>query len=93
MPPVEVWGFIWLMFLLKIPIVMLLTLVWWAIKQTEPTEDQGEGGIGDRPKPHHPRKPSRRRRPRGPHGDPAPLPSPVRVRTVQARARSVPRDS
>ena len=27
------WGFIWLMFVLKIPIVALLTLVWWAIKQ------------------------------------------------------------
>src|SRR6266508_3818033 len=31
------WGFIWLMFILKIPIVALLTIVWWAVKQeTEP---------------------------------------------------------
>ena len=86
------WGFIWLMFALKIPIIALLCLVWWAIKQeVRPEEDRSDGGIGDRPRPRHPRVP--RRRPRGPHGEPAPLPSPARVRTVRAKGRSVPRSS
>lgn len=82
------WGFIWLMFALKIPIGMLLWIVWWAVRQEGlPVDEPGDGGIGDRPKPRHPRPP--RRRPRGPHGDPSPLPSPSRVRTVRAQGRSV----
>jgi hypothetical protein len=78
---VEQWGFIWLMFALKIPIVALLLIVWWAIRADPGTEqdggDQGDGGIGDR---HHPRtpRPTPPRR-RGPHGDPL-VPSPLRVR-------------
>ena len=81
------WGFIWLMFVLKIPIIALLLLVWWAVKQeTEPAEDRRDGGIGDRPRPPHPHVP--RRRPRGPHGDPV-LPAPPRVRKVRAKGRSI----
>jgi hypothetical protein len=67
------------MFILKIPILMLLGIVWWAIKsETEPTTDDGDGGIRrhrDRPFPRWPKP-----RARGPHGAPLP-PAPARVRT------------
>jgi len=75
---VEAWGFIWLMLVLKIPIAMLLYIVWWAVKQgPDPVQtDGGDGGTGDR----HPRDPRPRRpRRRGPHGDPV-VPSPPRRR-------------
>ena len=77
------------MLALKIPLIGLLCIVWWAIKQ-EPEESSSssddDGGIK---RPHmHPRKPFPRRPRRGPHGDPAPAP-PSRVRTVRARARSL----
>jgi hypothetical protein len=82
------WGFIWLMLVLKIPIVALLWLVWWAVRaapEQEPAARDDDGGI--RSAPRHPRRPFPRTPRRGPHGDPAPLPPP-RVRTVQARART-----
>ena len=81
------WGFVWLMLALKIPLIGLLYIVWWAIKQkpedSSSTED--DGGI----KRHraHPRKPFPRHPRRGPHGNPAPIP-PARVRAVRARART-----
>jgi hypothetical protein len=82
------WGFIWLMVLLKIPIGLLLWLVWWAVKQTpeeaehDPARDDGGSKV------RHPRRPfPRPPRTRGPHGDPL-LPAPARVRTVVARART-----
>jgi hypothetical protein len=92
---VEVWTFIWLMLILKIPIVGLLLLVRWAIRQgpeAEPASDE-EGGIGPRPHPLHPLHPRSRlpRSPRrGPHGEPA-LPAPARVRSATARAHITPR--
>jgi hypothetical protein len=75
------WGFIWLMFVLKIPILMLLGIVWWAVHQTEdPAGDVPPETVPARP---HPRsRVPRPRRPRGPHSDGAVLPSPPRVRTV-----------
>jgi hypothetical protein len=81
------WGFLWLMVALKVPIALLLWLVWWAIHaDPEPDSDSSDGSDGGSkvrdghrsPLPRHPRH-------RGPHG--APLPSPPRVRTV-ARART-----
>ena len=82
------WGFLWIMLALKIPLVALICLVWWAIKQepedTTPRED--DGGI-KRAHPHR-RGPFPRHPRRGPHGDPAPGP-PSRVRTVRARARTL----
>jgi hypothetical protein len=71
---------IWMAVILKIPIVALLWLVWWAAKEPEPAgaEDGGEGGSKRPARPHGPR-PSRPPR-RGPHSG-APLPSPARVRT------------
>jgi hypothetical protein len=86
---VTTWTFIWLMFMLKIPIVALFLIVRWAVRQTPETEPGSDGGIGPRPgplHPHHPRSRLPRRPRRGPHGDPAPV-SPSRVRTVVARGR------
>jgi hypothetical protein len=83
--------FIFIMVVLKIPIVMLLTIVWWAIKATPeneapPVVDE-DGGTKDRPRAHpRPRRPRPPRR--GPHGDP-PVPAPARTRTVVARGRRV----
>ena len=79
------WGFLWLMFALKPPLLFLLWLVWYASKPPETEEDPPSGDGGSKVRPHPPRRP--RRRPRGPHGDPAPLPSPARSRTVAAKAR------
>jgi hypothetical protein len=93
---VEVWTFIWLMLILKIPIVGLLLLVRWAVRQsTEPEAEAAseDGGIGPKPAPHppfHPRARLPRSPRRGPHGEPA-LPSPARVRTATARPRITPR--
>jgi hypothetical protein len=90
------WGFVWLMVVLKIPIGLLLWLVWWAIRQ-EPDDASGDapGGDGgskvplsqDPNHPHHPHPPfPRRPRGRGPHGDPT-VPPPPRTRTLVARSR------
>jgi hypothetical protein len=83
------WGFIWLMFILKIPIIALLGIVWWAVRaEPEESEDRDGGGDGGIKRPRHPRKPFPRRPRRGPHGDPA-LPAPPRTRSVVARAKRV----
>ncbi|MCW2954607.1 MAG: hypothetical protein JWQ48_3777 [Conexibacter sp.] len=80
------WTFLFMMLALKIPLGMLIWLVWWAIKQQPEVEDEpapgGDGGA--RVRPRHPRFP-RRPRYRGPHGEPLPA-SPPRVRTVVARS-------
>jgi hypothetical protein len=77
---VELWGFIWLMVLLKIPVAALLWLVWYAIQATpEPVPVQDDdGGLG-KPHPHGPRPLPPTPRVRGPHGEAAP-PSPPRTR-------------
>ena len=70
---------IWMAVILKIPIVALLWLVWWAAKEPEPVgTEEGEGGSKRPARPHGPRPPRPPRR--GPHSG-APLPSPARVRT------------
>ena len=78
------WAFIWLMVVLKIPIIALLWLVWYAVHaeplpEEEPSDD---GGGSHRPRPRHPRPPRR-----GPHADPPPA-APARVRV---RSRSLKR--
>jgi len=82
------WTFVYLMLILKIPIVALLLIVRWAIRATpeesEPVPADENGGSKTRPR--HPRRPLPRHPRRGPHGDPLPLPPP-RSRTVVARAR------
>jgi hypothetical protein len=83
------WGFVWLMLALKIPVGLLLWLVWWAIKQTPDEAEQPSPGDGGT-KVRHPRTPLPRHPRRGPHGDPTPA-APPRVRTVVARARTLER--
>jgi len=86
---VDAWTFIWLMFILKIPIVALFLIVRWAVGQTPEAADGQDGGIGPRPRPqhpHHPRPALPRAPRRGPHGGPA-LPSPLRVRTAASVQR------
>jgi hypothetical protein len=77
----EVWGFVWLMLALKIPLAALLWIVWWAVHsepEPEGASDDEDGGIGRlRERPPEPRGPRRR----GPHGDPL-VPAPPRARTV-----------
>jgi hypothetical protein len=86
---VTTWTFIWLMVLLKIPIVALFLIVRWAVRQTPETEPGQDGGIGPRPlplHPHHPRSKLPPRPRRGPHGGPVPAP-PSRMRAASARGR------
>jgi hypothetical protein len=80
--------FIFLMIGLKIPILMLLYLVWWAIKQSpENAGDKGGGAPVDARPDRHPRRTPPRLPRRGPHhGAPLPVPPP-RVRSVTARGR------
>ena len=78
------WTFFYMFVVLKIPIIALLTLVWWAVKQEperadeEPRERLHRGG-DDRPHPRHPKSPRR-----GPHAEPQPT-SPQRTRVVAKR--------
>jgi hypothetical protein len=91
---VDAWTFIWLMVILKIPIVGLFLIVRWAVRQGPEATSEEDGGIGFRPRPRHPHHPRSRwggRGPisprRGPHrGAPALLP-PARIRTSVARTR------
>jgi hypothetical protein len=80
------WTMFFLFVALKVPLVALCWLVYWAIHQTdEPATNPDDGG--SKPRPHAP-PPLPRTPRRGPHGDPAPLPPP-RVRVVTARAREL----
>ena len=66
--------------ILKIPVIALLALVWWAVSQsTDAAADDGDPRDPIRRDPDHPRprKPGPPRR--GPHADPPP-PTPRRVR-------------
>jgi hypothetical protein len=83
------WTMFFMFVALKVPLIALALLVWWAIHQVDdPAQDNGgDGGAKRRP---HPLAPLPRHPRRGPHGDPAPLPPP-RVRTATARARRVQR--
>jgi hypothetical protein len=82
------WTFLYLMLFLKLPILGLLGIVWWAIRQEPEPADSGQDGGAKHPP--HPRRPRPRRGGprRGPHGAPPPT-SPPRVRTTVARARRV----
>ena len=76
---------LYLFVFLKLPLLALCWLVWWAIRQTPDLEEDPGGEGGQRSRPHAP--PTLPRPPRrGPHGDPAPA-SPPRIRSVTARAR------
>jgi hypothetical protein len=80
------WTMFFLFVALKVPLLALCGLVWWAIHQVDdPAQDGGDGGAKRR---QHPLGPLPRQPRRGPHGDPAPLPPP-RVRVLTARARQL----
>lgn len=74
------WTFFYLMVILKIPIVALLWIVWWAINATDEDEAPTGDDDGGLRRERHPRDPRPRPPRRGPHGDPPP-PSPPRART------------
>jgi hypothetical protein len=77
---------LWLALALKVPIVALLYLVWWAIKDPPAAWAEGDGGSPDRdPRPHPRDRPPHPPR-RGPHGPPEPA-SPARVRVAKRRTR------
>jgi hypothetical protein len=87
---VDAWTFIWLMFVLKIPILGLFLIVRWAVRQTPETASDEDGGIGFKPRPRHPHHPRSRfpRTPRrGPHHGACAPRSPARVRIATARVR------
>jgi hypothetical protein len=87
--------FIFLMLILKVPIIGLFSIVWWAVHSPPEPDPVGEEGGGTkrplspRPRPRHPR-PARPRNPRrGPQHGATRVAPPPRVRTVVARARRV----
>jgi hypothetical protein len=83
------WTFVYLMVFLKLPIVGLFWIVWWAIKagpEPEPEADEPSEGEGGSKTPREPFGP--RPRTRGPHGSPR-MPAPPRARPVSARGRPV----
>lgn len=68
-----VWEFIFMMVILKIPIVYLCLVVYWAVRsEPNPPEPALLPAKLDAPEPRSPwrRRPPRRRRP-GPHGSPS----------------------
>jgi hypothetical protein len=85
------WTYVWLILLLKVPAIGFIWLVWRALRERNeqqplPVSDEGGGSklrFAHHPRPRAPRKPRR-----GPHGA-APLPTPSRVRRVNARACKV----
>jgi hypothetical protein len=78
------WGFIWLMFIMKIPLGALLWIVWWAIHAQPAVDELPSDGQGRRR--HGPRLPTGPRSPRrGPHAEPPPA-APARVRRARGRA-------
>ena len=82
------WLTVWFMVILKIPVLYLCWVIWWAVKdppdvEAEPTLEEVDGGDS----PGWRRPPDRRtRRPRGgPHGSPARSPGrPARARASAA---------
>ena len=82
------WTFVYLMVFLKLPILGLFYIVWWAVKAGPETDendaDSSDGGGGGSKRPREPFGP--RPRSRGPHGDPR-LPAPQRSRPVTAKGR------
>jgi hypothetical protein len=80
------WTMFFLFVALKVPLLALCWLVWWAIHQVD--DPAAEDGGGGSPRRLHPLAPLPRPPRRGPHGDPA-LPAPARTRVPAARARQL----
>ena len=83
------WFTLWFMVILKIPVLYLAWVIWWAVKdppdsasgETGDTEGGFDDGPGGRP---HWRRSRIRRSGRGPHGSPARRPA----RAGLARAKA-----
>ena len=76
---------VWMLVILKIPIIAALLIIWYAVREPDGAQDEDDGGSRvpreptprpDRPGPRSPR--------RGPHATP-PAPAPPRIRTVKGR--------
>src|ERR1700750_705223 len=82
------WTFVYLMLILKIPIVALLTIVWWAIRSTpedstsERADDNGGSEKRKRPRPPPPTLPPSPPKP----APPPPAPRPARGPAATAAA-------
>jgi len=85
-----VWEFVFMIVILKIPIVYLCLVVWWAVRaEPNPLEGAPLPAVppGDRPWDGRRRTPDRPRR-RGPHGGPArSYPRTARAALARAEAR------
>jgi hypothetical protein len=82
------WTMLYLFVFLKLPIIALCWLMWWAIHQ-EPEVEEADGGGGGRPPRPHPAPTLPHAPRRGPHRERAPQ-SPPRIRaasTDRLRAR------
>ena len=79
------WTFFYLMVVLKIPIIAMLGIVWWAIRKQPETGNGGDGGAPV-PSSRPPVAPRPRPTRRGPHDGPQPSP-PARVRSPRTRER------
>jgi hypothetical protein len=76
------WAIFWLAVVLKIPIIALLAIVWWAVKSEPTPEHERSDGDGGSRHERHPRgRPPRPPR-RGPHAEPPPR-SPQRTRVLR----------
>ena len=82
------WAMLYLFFFLKLPILALGWIVWWAVHQQPDEVEGGDGGGGKRRAPRHPRPPRPRPHRRDPHGASEPF-SPPRVRSITAAGRAL----
>ena len=92
MAPDSIWEIVFLMVILKIPVVYLCSVIWYAIK-AQPRRGYGAGS-GSQTGPDDPGPGWRRRRRTGPRRPPRPHGGPTRVhvrspRTAVARAGRV----
>ena len=76
---------VWMLVILKIPIIAALLLIWYAVKEPNQAPDEEDGGsrVPREPDPS-PKRPRPRPPRRGPHATP-PAPSPQRIRAVKGR--------
>ena len=83
------WTMLYLFVFLKLPILAACYIVWWAIHQTDDTEDVTNDGGPKVPRRPHPRRPRHPRPPRrGGPGCGARLEAPPRIRSVTAAGRA-----
>jgi hypothetical protein len=88
--PDSVWEIVFLMVILKIPIVYLCWVIWWAVRSTPRPEEGAAVTMVAQPDPPSGRSDWQARAPRrhrpGPHG--GPLRKPARLGAASASARA-----